>query len=881
MTSDEIRRTFLEFFESQDHLRLPSASLIPSEHDPSALFTIAGMHPLKAYFAGIEPPPHRRVTTCQKTFRTGDIEIIGTTTRHLTFFEMLGNFSFGDYFKREAARFAWDLSTEGFGFAPDDIWITVFAGDEELGLGPDQEAIDAWMEIGIPRERIVECPRSENFWQAGPLGPCGPCSELYLDRGVGHGKPDDLPGGDNERFLEYWNLVFMEMDQNPINVLTPLPAKNIDTGLGLNRLASILQGKATVFETDQFAPLIELGEQLSGRRYGEGFPTDRALRVLADHARSMTFLLGDGVVPSNEDRGYVLRRIMRRAIQHGRGLELESGFLHRYADLVSELMGAEYPELRQQRETIRRWMASEEESFGRTLEQGLKRLDELIARARDNEEEGIAAADAFLLHDTYGFPIDLTLEIVAEHGLGVDEEGFEVLMEDQRTRAREGSRGERSADGLREKAAALSGSAGFSTEFVGYETTDAETTIGAAVSDNGAVLVKLVESPFYATGGGQVADSGVLECESGGCRATVTDVIRLGSDQVVRLKPEHGTFEPGERVRALVDRATRHATACNHTATHLLHASLRRRLGTHVHQAGSYVGPDKLRFDFTHSSSLSVEELRLVEDDVNRWIVESHAVRAISTSLDEAKRLGAMALFNEKYGEVVRMVEVGDGSFSRELCGGTHVHNTAEIGLFRLVTETSSAANVRRIEAITGPEAIDLLREHDRELSATAEHLRVPAGRVLDSVQKLAERVRELERAAKRGGAGGGALDVDTLIASATQSDGASILTAAVEVADGQALLELADRLKGKLGDAAIVLGTAGEGRVDLVASVAPALVARGVRAGEIVKAAAAEVGGGGGGRDTLARAGGKDATKLPTALDAARTAIEAALNAL
>ena len=880
MTSDEIRRRFLEYFESQGHLRLPSSSLVPAEHDPSALFTVAGMHPLKPYFQGIEPPPRSRVTTCQKTFRTADIEIIGTTTRHLTFFEMLGNFSFGDYFKREAARFAWDLSTQGFGFDPGDIWITVFAGDEELGLGPDQEAIHAWLDIGVPRERIVECGRSENFWQAGPTGPCGPCSELYLDRGVDHGKPDDLPGGENERFLEYWNLVFMELDQNPVNVLTPLPAKNIDTGLGLNRLASILQGKATVFETDQFAPLIALGEELSGRRYGQGFATDRALRLLADHGRAMSFLLADGVVPSNEDRGYVLRRIMRRAIQHGRGLDLDPGFLHRYADVVAELMGTEYPELHQQRDIIRRWMASEEESFGRTLEQGLKRLGELIEKAHDEDEEGIAAADAFLLHDTYGFPIDLTLEIVAEHGLGVDEAGFEVLMDEQRTRAREGSRGERSADALREKAAALSGGAGFATEFVGYETTDADTTIGAAVSDNGEVLVKLVESPFYATGGGQIADTGVLECETGACRATVTDVIRLGSDQVVRLKPEHGTFEPGERVHAHVDRAARHATASNHTATHLLHASLRRRLGTHVHQAGSYVGPDKLRFDFTHSSSLTAEELRQVEDDVNQWIIESHSVRALTTSLDEAKRLGAMALFNEKYGDIVRMVEVGDGSFSRELCGGTHVHNTAEIGLFRITTETSSAANVRRIEAITGPEAIAFVRERDRELTTVAEHLRVPAGRVLDSVTKLSDRVKELERAARRGGTGNGTVNLDRLVASATEKDGASILTAVVEVADGQALLELADRLKGKLGDAAIVLGRGGEDRVDLVASVAPALVARGVRAGEIVKLAAAEVGGGGGGRDTMARAGGKDPSRLAAAIEAARTAIEAALDA-
>ncbi len=885
MTSDEIRRRFLEFFEAEGHLRLPSASLIPSEHDPSALFTIAGMHPLKAYFAGIEQPPRRRVTTCQKTFRTADIEIIGTTTRHLTFFEMLGNFSFGDYFKREAARFAWALSTEGFGFPAQDIWITVFAGDDELGLGPDQEAIDAWLEIGVPRERIVECPRAENFWQSGPLGPCGPCSELYLDRGVEHGRADDLPGGDNERFLEYWNLVFMELNQNPINVLTPLPAKNIDTGLGLNRLASIVQGSETVFETDQFAPLIALGEELSGRRYGEEFSADRALRVLADHSRSMTFLLADGVVPSNEDRGYVLRRVMRRAIQQGRGLGLEPGFLHRYAAVVTELMGSEYPELSERRDVVARWLGSEEEGFGRTLEQGLRRLDELIAHARDEDAEGIAAADAFLLHDTYGFPIDLTLEIVAEHGLGVDEQGFEALMEDQRTRARAGARGDRGGDGLRDQAAALSGDAGFATEFIGYESTEAETSIGAAVGEDGGVLVKLLESPFYATGGGQVADTGVVECIGGGCRARVSDVIRLGSDQVVALVAEHGTFEPGQPVVAHVDRAARHATECNHTATHLLHASLRRRLGSHVHQAGSYVGPDKLRFDFTHGSALTAEELTQVEDDVNRWIVESHPVRALTTTLDEAKQLGATALFNEKYGDIVRMVEVGDGVgggrrdvVSRELCGGTHTRGTAEIGLFRILTETSSAANVRRIEAVTGAVAIAMVRERDRELERVAERLRVPAGRVVESVDKLNERVRELEARVRRGAAGNGAVDVDALAAEAMKTAGVNVLAAAVEVADGQALLELADRLKSKLGDAAIVLGRAGEGRVDLVASVAPALVARGVRAGEIVKVAAAAVGGGGGGRDTLARAGGRDPAQLPAAITAARTAIQAAL---
>jgi alanyl-tRNA synthetase len=894
MTSDEIRETFLQFFEAQDHLRLPSFSLVPSAFDPSALFTVAGMHPLKPYFQGVETPPRERVTTCQKTFRTVDIEIIGTTSRHLSFFEMLGNFSFGDYFKRDAARFAWELSTQGFGLDPDHIWVTVFAGDDELGLGADEDAIAAWTEIGFPRERIVECPRSENFWESGPTGPCGPCSELYLDRTPQLQTPtraEDLPGGENERFLEFWNLVFMQMDQNPRNVVSPLPRNNIDTGLGLNRMAAVLQGRDTVFETDQFAPLIALGEQLSGRRYGADFPTDKGLRLLADHSRAISFLLADGVVPSNEDRGYVLRRIMRRAIQHGRGLELDPGFLERYAEVVTETMGAAYPELHAQASTIRRWLAAEEESFGRTLESGLARLDELIARARDADAEGIAGADAFLLHDTYGFPIDMTLEIVAEHGLGVDEAGFEALMTQQRNQSREGSSGRRTADSSRERAAEFSGGAGFATEFVGYETTDAETTIGAVRLDSSdpaqpRLLVKLRESPFYATGGGQVADDGVIECEGGGCRARVTDVIRLGTDQVVELAPEHGSFEPGQTIHAHVDHAARHATACNHTATHLLHAALRLRLGEHVHQAGSYVGPDKLRFDFTHSSGLSAQELADVADEVNRRIVEALPVRALTTTLDEARALGAMALFNEKYGDVVRMVEIGDADaaqriVSRELCGGTHVRSTAEIGLLRIITETSSAANVRRVEAITGPAAVAFMRTRDRELEAAAEVLRVPGERVAHAAGELRDRVRDLERRLKRGAApgNGGGVDLDALIAGAREADGAHVLTAAVDgAADADALLALADRLKGRLGDAAIVLGRAGDGRVDLIASVAPALVQRGVRAGEIVKLAAAEVGGGGGGRDTMARAGGRDPEQLPAALSAARAAIEAAL---
>ena len=553
---------------------------------------------------------------------------------------MLGNFSFGDYFKREAVAFAWDLSREGFGLPADDIWITVFGGDDELGIGPDNDAIDAWIAVGVPRERIVECPRSENFWQVGPVGPCGPCSELYLDRGLEFGKPEDLPGGDNERFLEYWNLVFMQFDQNPENVLTPLPAKNIDTGLGLNRMAAIKQGKETVFETDQFAPLIELGEQLSGRRYGEEYGTDRALRVLADHSRAVTFLIADGVVPSTEDRGYVLRRVMRRAILQGRQtLQLEPGFLRRYQDVVTELMGLAVPAAARAAgatSSAGKWLRFRGGGLWTDTRAGLQ-----AARPADRPgpggrgAEGISAADAFALHDTHGFPFDLTLELVAEHGLGVDEQGFEALMEDQRRRARaSGGRGLGGAE-VRERAVALSGEAGFQTEFHGYQTTALETTVGALARDGDRFLVKLLESPFYPTGGGQIAEQRLRSSrsEDGDCLVRVDDVLRLGADQVLAVVPEHGSLREGERVRARVDRDARHATECNHTATHLLHAALRSRLGSHVRQAGSYVGPDKLRFDFTHGSAMTAEELRDVEDTVNRWILAAQPVRALTTTL--------------------------------------------------------------------------------------------------------------------------------------------------------------------------------------------------------------------------------------------------------
>jgi alanyl-tRNA synthetase len=907
MTSDEIRERYLAFFEERGHRRIPSASLVPSANDPSALLTVAGMHPLKPYFLGQETPPASRLTSCQKVFRTVDIDNVGNTARHLTFFEMLGNFSFGDYFKAEAIEYAWQLSREVFGFPAEDIWVTVFEGDDGLGLGPDEDAIALWLDIGVPRERIVECPRSENFWQAGPTGPCGPSSELYYDRGVEQGSADDLPGGENERFLEYWNLVFMQYDQEPApdepgTVLKLLPANNIDTGLGLNRMAAILQGKSSVFETDQFLPLIELGEELSGRRYGEDFADDRALRILADHSRAMTFLIADGVVPSNEDRGYVLRRVMRRAIQQGRALELESGFLSRYAARVEELMGAAYPELHEQRAAIETWLAAEEEGFGRTLTQGMTTLRLLIDRARDAERASVGAAEVFRLHDTYGFPYEMTSELLAEEGLEIQGD-FDSLMEEQRARSRAGgtrgvvgkasgaitlagsAKGQlaeaRAIPDPRAAASAFASQANFETRFTGYETERQRTTVGAVTPADGGYLVKLTESPFYAAGGGQVGDVGTIECEHGDCRARVQEVFRLGDDQALSVVIEEGELEPGEQVLAKVDHRARHATECNHTATHLLQAALRERLGSHVRQAGSYVGPDKLRFDFSHGQGLSAEQLRDVEDLVNEWIARNDSVRPITTTLAQARSLGAMALFGEKYGEVVRMVEVGDGEYSRELCGGTHVRTTAEIGPFRILSETSSSANVRRIEAVTGPLAVELLREHDRLLEEVAAALRTRPEDAPEVIRTREQERKALEKQRKSGlaadGAAGG-VDIDALLAGASETSGVPVLAGIVQVGDAPALLELVDHLKGKLPNAAIVLGTAVEGRVHLVVSVAPELVARGLDAGAVVKAAAAVVGGGGGGRDTLAQAGGREPEKLEQALEAAQAAIASAL---
>jgi alanyl-tRNA synthetase len=875
MTAAEIRERFLSFFEERGHKRMPSASLVPASYDPSVLLTTAGMQPFKPYFRGEEEPPSQRLASCQKCFRTTDIENVGMTARHLTFFEMLGNFSIGDYFKQGAVEYANELSTEGFGFDPEQIWITVFGGDEKLKLGPDEEAIECWLSVGVPRERIVQLGREDNFWQAGPTGPCGPCSELYLDRGPDFGGEDDRPGDDTERFLEFWNLVFMQYELHDDGSLTELPAKNIDTGLGLDRMAAILQDVPSVFETEHFRPLVELGEELSGRKYGDDFPTTRALRILADHGRAMTFLLADGVVPSNEDRGYILRRIMRRAIQQGRALGIEGSFLPLLTDRVRDVMGDAYPDMAAQLETVRRWAKAEEDGFNRTLAQGEKLLSQLVERAKAEGTSWVSAEDAFRLHDTYGFPYEMTKELLAEEGLSVDDQGFQELMEQAREVSRAGiARAGGGDSGIafpHERVVRFAREAGEPSRFVGYEATEWETVVSALDTEDGHLLAKLEESPFYPEGGGQVSDSGLVETPSG--RARVVDVFRLGDDQALALEPVEGEIGSGEPARAQVERQARLATMRNHTATHLLHAALRERLGTHVRQAGSYVGPDKLRFDFTHGEKLSPAEIADIETRVNSWVADAYGVRAIETTRAEAEALGAMALFGEKYGDWVRMVEIEE--VSRELCGGTHTATTAEVGLFHVSAETSSASNVRRIEAVTGPAGVELFRERTETLREIAARLRTPESEVLRALGKVEEQLRSQK---KKGAGGPDPGAADELVGQAEEVGGVRVVVSPVEVEEPNALLALADAVCQRLGNAAVVLGSVADGRVNLVANFSDAAVKAGARADEVVRAAAEVVGGGGGGRETMARAGGKDPEKLPEALALARAEIEKAL---
>ena len=836
-TTSELREGFLSFFEEKGHVRRPSSSIIPPGDDPTTLFIVAGMQPMKRWFLGLEQPAAARVTTVQKVVRAGgkqnDLDDVGLTNRHLCFYEMLGNFSFGDYFKDGAVDYAWEFVTERMGLEPALLWATIFAGDPELGLGEDEVAAVAW-ERYLPRERIVGMPRSENFWQAADTGPCGPCSELYYDRGEQHGcgRPDCGPGCECERYLEFWNLVFMEFDLAEDGTLTPLPQQNIDTGMGFERAAMILQEVDSFAEIDILKPLLDCVGERANAEYGASDEATKAYRVLVEHSRTAAFLVAEGVAPSNEGRGYVLRRVIRRATQFGRRLGFVEPFLWQLAAIVREQMGKTYPELEERRQEIQELIRGEEERFRETLERGERLFEEMVAKGE------ITPEDAFRLHDTYGFPWELTKELAAERGLEVNEEEFTRLMEEQRERSRQGA-----AFDVEVRVT------GPRSEFVGYERTDVLTAIlGYADLGDGTFQAKLEQSPFYPKGGGQVSDAGYIENEETGARAELIKATRLEDDQVLTFQGDG--FAEGMRIRAVVPWSVRFPTMANHTATHVLHKALRDVLGEHVKQAGSAVRPDKLRFDFTHPQALTPEERERVEHDVNRIVFENHPVRAFVTPIEEARNLGAMMLFGEKYGEEVRVVEIE--GYSRELCGGTHVRSTAEIGPVVILSEGSVGSGARRIEAVTAGEAFALLHERSRE----ADELRAELAETRRQPKK-----REGDRAA----------DV------VYRDESGDVVVAEVKAIKGSALRDLSDQIRQAKNARAVLLGSVDDGRVYLVVNVDPSLVEAGVDAVAIARAAAEKIEGGGGGRPNLAEAGGKNPAGLAEAFEVGKSVIAAA----
>jgi alanyl-tRNA synthetase len=839
-TTAEIREGFLSFFEEKGHLRCPSYSLIPRADDRSTLYVSAGMQPQMPFFLGREAPPAPLTTTAQKVFRTPDIDEVGLDTYHLTFFEMLGNFSFGQYFKEGAIAYATEFVTERLGIDWDRLWVTVHAGDPELKLGPDEEAIGLWEKIGMPPERIVPLPSSENFWSVGGPGPCGPDSEIYFDWGAEVGCAGGcLPGCSRcERFLEFWNLVFMAYEQHPDATLTDLPKQNIDTGLGLERTARILQQVPSVYDTDGYQKIMAWIAAESGVSYGDSPDATKAHRVLADHGRGMTFIAAEGVTPSNEGRGYVLRRIIRRAAQHGLRIGMQAPFLPGLAGTVIEQMGDAYPDLVEHGDEIRRILLAEEERFGETLERGMTIFEEAAAHGE------ITGEDAFTLQATYGFPVELTQELARERGLEVNDEEYTRLMDEHREISRAGVAG-----GNAQRAAAFTAAAAFRTEFTGYEKTEVLTQIGALEQlEEGLFLAKLRESPFYPAGGGQVTDAGWIEADDGR-RAELREAYRFDGDQALLF--EGPGFAAGDRVKAVVPWAVRYPTMANHTATHLLHKALQEVLGDHVRQAGSAVRPDKLRFDFTHPQALTAEERARVEERVNEEVFANRPVRIFETPLAEARNLGATMLFGERYGEVVRVVDV-DG-WSLELCGGTHVRSTAEVGPFAILSESSVGAGARRIEAVTAGEAFALLHERARE----ADDLR-----------------GELERTRKEASKPKAQAEADFEIVD--RLDG--IVFVSASGLKGGPLRDLSDRVRQQEKVAGAIVGSVDDGRAFLVVNLDEALVARGLDAVQLVRELGKHIGGGGGGKPTLAEAGGKNPDGVREALLAGKLAVEDAL---
>ncbi len=860
MTGAEIRAAFLSYFEKHGHKVLPSSSLVPG-NDPSLLFTNAGMVQFKEYFLGLASADWKRAATAQRCLRVSgkhnDLENVGYTARHHTLFEMLGNFSFGDYFKKEAIFFGWDFLTREMGIDGERMTVSVFREDDE--------AYDIWHKtMGLPTSRIVRFDEEDNFWAMGPTGPCGPCSEIMYDQGeeAGCGRPSCAVGCDCDRFLEIWNLVFMQFNQDESGARVPLPKPSIDTGMGLERLAAAVQGVKSNYDTDLFRNIIAEIERLSGVEYGRSPLQDAAARVIADHSRATAFLIADGVLPANEGRGYVLRRIMRRALRHGKKLGFEGPFLHQVADAVIREFSSAYPELERSASFINTVALHEEKRFLETLDAGLRMVEEEFARIEKSGAKVFSGSVAFRLYDTFGFPVDLTADLCRERGVTLDSEGFEVEMERQRTQSREAWKG--GDVGVSDAVAADLARSGISVDFVGYDRLEAAAKVVSLFRDGERVMsaaqgeeIDLVMdvTPFYGEAGGQVGDVG--EGTGGDFRLEVTYTRRPSADLVIhRGKVAEGKVAEGMTVDLKVDSALRRRTQANHTATHLLQAALRKVLGTHVKQAGSYVGPDKLRFDFTHFEAVPPDALREVEDFMNEAVFANRPVSWETLPYEEAIAKGAMAFFGEKYVDVVRMVTVP--GISRELCGGTHVRRTGEIALVRIISEGALAAGVRRIEALTGPEAFRYLREDADRVHRIAQDLKVSPADVVERVGRLQDQIRALEKDVQEARRRAARDLVGEVLAKAREVNGIRVVEAEVESMDPGALRELADAVKGRLKSGLLLLGTMGENRCHLVAGVTPDLAAT-YSATDIVRNAARFVGGGGGGRRDMAQAGGSD----------------------
>ena len=869
---NEIREAFLKFFESKDHLRLPSFPLVP-RNDNSLLLINSGMAPMKAYFTGQEIPPSKRVTTCQKCIRTGDIDNVGKTARHGTFFEMLGDFSFGDYFKNEIVPWSWEFVTKVLEIPEDRLYVTIYEEDDETGK--------IWHDVvGLPWDRIVKLGKEDNFWEHG-TGPCGPCTEIYYDRGPEYGcdSPTCGVGCDCDRYMEFWNLVLTQFNAEEDGTYTELAMKNVDTGMGLERMATIMQGVDSIFDVDTVKSIRDAVCAKAGVEYGKDHKTDVSVRVITDHIRSVTMMTADGVLPSNEGRGYVLRRLLRRAARHGKLLGIEGEFLAELSKSVIACSGEAYPELVEKQDYIFKILSIEENSFYKTIDKGMEILKADMEEMKAAGEKVMSGEKSFRLYDTYGFPVDLTKEILAEEGMEIDEDAFTAEMKAQKERARS-ARAKSNYMGAAETVYNEL-PVELETAFAGYDVYDvANAKIVALVANEAVaetaqagdtVAVFLDRTPFYAESGGQVGDQGVIKTETGVVK--VTNCVKVVGGKIAHMgEVTEGLVQVGEMACASIDVELRMASSRNHSATHLLHKALRTVLGTHVEQAGSYVSAERLRFDFTHFAAMTADEIKEVERLVNDAIFASYDVHTDEMSIDEARNRGAMALFGEKYGEVVRVVDMG--GYSIELCGGAHLKNTAQVGSFKILSENGVAAGVRRIEAVTGKEALKHYQAQEDEIKEICRLVKSTPDKLLARLEQLLaeqkETAKELEKL-KAKMAGGAA---DEMLNSKVEIGGVAVLAAEVKDMDGNALRTMGDQLKQKLGSGVVVLASGKDGKVSLMAMATDDVVKKGVHAGNIIKAAAAVCGGGGGGRPNMAQAGGKDASKIADALEKAKAVV-------